>query len=146
MNTRVSHRDEYARSSYNPNDELWNLGHACIVIGARRPARYIIDIQYDTKICFRYPKQRAIRYYTRYVFMKRTMPKYKNRCSVLLAPFQDGVQWASLSCILSTRCWPTFPDFLLTHLTDSPAKNYNKLKIFFFQYNALIMKCTNERT
>lgn len=140
MNTRVSHRDEYARSSYNfiitadltsPNDELRNLGHACIVIGARRPARHIIDIQYDTKICFRYPKQLAIRYYTRYVFMKRTMPKYKNRCSVLLAPFQDGVQWASLSCILSTRCWPTFPDFLLTHLTDSPAKNYNKLKIFF---------------
>lgn len=89
MNTRVAHRDEYARSSYNfiitadltsPNDELRNLGHACIVIGARRPARYIIDIQYDTKICFRYPKQRAIRYYTRYVFMKRTMPKYKNRC------------------------------------------------------------------
>lgn len=101
MNTRVAHRDEYARSSYNfittadltsPNDELRNLGHACIVIGARRPAWYIIDIQYDTKICFRYPKQRAIRYYTRYVFMKRTMPKYKNRCSVLLAPFQDGVQ------------------------------------------------------
>lgn len=91
MNTRVAHRDEYARSSYNfiitadltsPNDELRNLGHACIVIGARRPARYIIDIQYDTKICFRYPKQRAIRYYTRYVIMKRTMPKYKNRCSV----------------------------------------------------------------
>lgn len=47
MNTRVAHRDEYARSSYNfiitadltsPNDELRNLGHACIVIGARRPA------------------------------------------------------------------------------------------------------------
>lgn len=46
MNTRVAHRDEYARSSYNfiitanltsPNDELRNLGHACIVIGARRP-------------------------------------------------------------------------------------------------------------
>lgn len=60
MNTRVAHRDEYARSSSNfiitadltsPNDELRNLGHACIVIGARRPARYIIDIQYDTKIC-----------------------------------------------------------------------------------------------
>lgn len=88
MNTRVAHRDEYARSSSNfiitadltsPNDELRNLGHACIVIGARRPARYIIDIQYDTKICFRYPKQRAIRYYTRYVFMKRTMPKYHSR-------------------------------------------------------------------
>lgn len=113
MNTRVAHRDEYARSSYNfiitadltsPNDELRNLGHACIVIGARRPARYIIDIQYDTKICFRYPKQRAIRYYTRYVFMKRTMPKYKNRCSVLLAtiPGRGAVSMVSLA-ILHTQ-------------------------------------------
>lgn len=108
MNTRVAHRDEYARSSYNfiitadlnsLNDELRNLGHACIVIGARRPARYIIDIQYDTKICFRYPKQRAIRYYTRYVFMKRTMPKYKNRCSV---PGRGAVSMVSLA-ILHTQ-------------------------------------------
>lgn len=128
MNTRVAHRDEYARSSYNfiitadltsPNDELRNLGHACIVIGARRPAWYIIDIQYDTKICFRYPKQRAIRYYTRYVFMKRTMPKYKNRCSVLLAPFQDGcsepryLAYSALAADLHSQTfyWPTW----LTH-------------------------------
>lgn len=100
MNTRVAHRDENARVSYNfiitadltsPNDEIRNLGHACIVIGARRPARYIIDIQYDTKICSRYPKQRAIRYYTRYIHANNA-EIYKNSCSVLVAPFQD---WSS---------------------------------------------------
>lgn len=102
MNTRVAHRDEYARSSYNfiitadltsPNDELRNLGHACIVIGARRPAWCIIDIQYETKICFRYPKQRAIRYYTRYVFMKRTEPLL---CSFSSIPGRGAVSLAIL--------------------------------------------------
>lgn len=127
MNTRVAHRDENARVSYNfiitadltsPNDEIRNLGHACIVIGARRPARYIIDIQYDTKICSRYPKQRAIRYYTRYIHANNAEIQEQLLCSC--SPLPRLEQWASLSCRLSTRCWPKFPDFLLTHLTDSP--------------------------